>query len=237
MAKNTASVKAIAQAAAKMSATSTASAAEKSPIERFAIALNTYVRDHFDCVEHKEGSSDYFLRKVDLGKGACDYRVKIEKLEAKEGKRAVSKRELYRINPDGSERIVQYGTFKKKYLYNLMMSLVAGKPRKVEKLKIDKDFTRKVAEVIRADRKSFKFENGVLTGKVKDVGAIKLVETVKKLKTGKEQMVRQLFVDGKLTLEGGQLNTIKNAFIHTGATHRTMKEIMADANDAVSDLI
>lgn len=232
--------KAIAQASkvSKNTATATAkAAAPKSKIELFGAALVNFVRSNFACVEHKEGSHDYFLRGVDLGNGVkIDYRLSIAEAPAKEGKRASHKRELYRIDAEGKERLVQFGTFKKKYLYPLMGMVVAGKPSKVSKMVIDKELTGKIADAIRADRKSFKLADGVLSGKVKDVGSFRMVETTKTLKNGKTQLVRQLFIDGVLKLEGGQLGKIKNAFTKVGA-HRTMKDILADANDAVADLI
>ena len=43
-------------------------------------------------------------------------------------------------------------------------------------------------------------------------------------------------ISSELKLEGGQLGRIKNAFCKTGA-HKTMKDIMADAESVVSDLI
>lgn len=235
MTKNTNTAKAI-----KPTATATAAKtpAPTEKIEIFGVALTKFVKEHLDtCVEHAEGSDSYFLRKVDLGKGPSDFEMVITAKEAKEGKRASCKRELYRVNADGSRgRAVQFGVFKKKYLYGLMGMVVSGKVRKVEKMKVDKDLTKKIADAIRADRKAFKLDAGVLTGSVKDLGDIKMVETRKTLKTGKTQLHRQLFVAGKLVLEGGQLGIIKNALVKTGA-HRTMKDILADANDAVSDLI
>lgn len=214
-----------------------AASAPKSKIELFGAALVGYVRSHFDCVEHKESSNEYFLRGVDLGNGnKSDYRMLITAAPAKEGKRATHKRELYRIDADGKERLVQFGTFKKKYLYPLMGMVVSGKPTKVTKMVVDKELTGKIAAAIRADRKAFALKDGVLSGEVKDVGSFRMVESAKTLKNGKTQLVRQLFIDGVLRLEGGQLGKIKNAFIKVGA-RRTMKDILADANDAVSDLV
>ena len=209
--------------------------APKSKIEEFGEALNKYVRANFDkVVEKKDGK--VFLRGVDLGKGKTDFRIEFVAQEAKEGKRASHKRELYRINADGSERIVQFGTFKKKFLYPLMNYCIAGKRPKADKIVIDDALTKKIAEAIRSDRSKFTLDKGVLAGKVKDVGAVKMVETPVALKTGKKQIARQLFIDGKLTLEGGQLGRIMNAFTHRGG-HRSVKDVMAEANEIVSDLI
>lgn len=210
--------------------------APKSQLELFGAALVAYVRAHADCIVKNEDST-YSLKGVDLGKGANDYRLKIELAEPKEGKRASHKRELYRVLPDGKERLVQFGSFKKKYLYPLMGMVVSGKVTKgAGKMVVDNELTKKIADAIRADRKAFTLANGVLTGKVKDVGDIKFTETSKTLKTGKTQLVRQLFIDGALKLEGGQLGRIKNAFTKLGA-HRTMADILKDGNDAISDLI
>ena len=240
---NKTNAKAIAQASkvskntASTAAKAAVASAPKSKIELFGAALVGYVRSHFDCVEHKAGSNEYFLRGVDLGNGnKIDYRLLIADAPAKEGKRASHKRELYRIDADGKERLVQFGTFKKKYLYPLMGMVVSGKPSKVTKMVVDKELTGKIADAIRADRKAFALKDGVLSGKVKDVGSFRMVESTKTLKNGKTQLVRQLFIDGVLKLEGGQLGKIKNAFTKVGA-HRTMKDILADANDAVADLI
>lgn len=228
--------KAIAQAS-KMSETAASNAAPKSKIELFGAALNGFVRSHFDCVEHVEGSDDYFLRKVDLGNGkVVDYRIHMEQAPAKDGVRASHKRDLYRIDEDGKERLVQFGLFKKKLLYPLMNMVVAGRPVKAAKIVVDKKLTGKIADFIRSNRKDFVILNGVLYGSVPGVGSIRLVEAVKTLKTGKTQMVRQLFIDDALKLEGGQLVRVKNAFLKTGG-HRAMKDILADGNDAVSDLI
>lgn len=207
-----------------------------SKLELFGQSLVAYVRSHADCVEKNENGS-FYLRGVDLGKGPCDYRLLIEQAEIKEGKRASHKRELYVQLADGKERLVQFGQYKKKYLYPLMGMVVNDKITKGKvKMVIDKELTSKIADAIRADRKAFSLTDGVLAGKVKDVGDIKFVETSKKLKTGKTQLVRQLFVNGDLKLEGAQLGKLKNAFTKLNS-HRTMADILADGNDAVSDLI
>jgi hypothetical protein len=209
--------------------------APKSKIEEFGEALNKFVRANFDkVVEKKDGK--VFLRGVDLGKGKTDFRIEFIAQEAKEGKRASHKRELYRIDADGKERLVQFGTFKKKYLYPLMNYCIAGKRPKADKIVINDELTKKIAAAIRSDRSKFTLDKGVLAGKVKDVGAVKMVETPVALKTGKKQIARQLFIDGKLTLEGGQLGRIMNAFTHRGG-HRSVKDVMAEANEIVSDLI
>jgi hypothetical protein len=131
---------------------------------------------------------------------------------------------------------VQFGTFKKKYLYPLMNRCIEGRRPKADKIVINDALTKKIAAAIRADRSKFTLDKGVLAGQVKDVGAVKMVETPVKLKTGKTQIDRQLFIDGKLTLEGGQLGRIMNAFTHRGG-HRSVKDVMAEANEIVSDLI
>lgn len=238
--KNTASTKNTLNTAAKAAAkTAKAPKAPAAPLTNkiaiFGDALNKFVRANFaTCVEKKDGK--VYLRNVDLGKGKVDFRVELEKLPAKEGKRAAQKRNLYRIDADGKERLVQFGTFKKKYLYPLMNMVISGKMPKSGKMKVDADLTKKIAAAIRADRKAFTLDKGVLAGKIKDLGDIKLVEKEVTLKTGKKQLARQLFVAGKLTLEGGQLGRIKNAFVKDGA-HKTMKDIMAEAEATVSDLI
>ena len=232
-AKNTASKNTLATAA-KAVANTPKTDAPKSKLELFGEALNKYVRSHFDCVEKKDGK--VYLRKVDLGKGQVDYRVELTACAAKEGKRATQKRNLYRITPEGKELLVQFGNFKKKYLYPLMNMVIAGKLPKSGKMVVDADLTKKIAAAIRADRKAFTLDKGVLAGHVKDVGSIRMVETTRTLKTGKTQLERQLFIDGVLKLEGGQLGRIKNAFTKVGA-HKTMKDIMAEAEDVVSDLI
>lgn len=230
-----ANAKVIAQAS-KMSKSSASSIAAKSKIELFGEALSKFVRSHFDCVEHTAGSNDYFLRNVDLGNGkAMDYRIHFEAHESKDGVRASHKRELYRID-EGKERVVQFGRYKKKLLYPLMNMIIAGRPVKTMKIVVDKALTGKIANAIRSDRSAFKYADGVLTGDVKGVGAIRMVETVRKLKTGKTQLERRLFIDDVLKLEGGQLLKLKNAFVKTG-NHRSMKEILAEGDDAVSDLI
>lgn len=209
----------------------------KTKIEQFGEKLVGYVRSNFSCVEHENGSTDYFLRGVDLGTGAkTDYRMYISAASAKEGKRPSHKRELYRIDENGTERLIQFGSFKKKYLYTLMGMVVAGRPTKSVKMVVDKELTGKIADAIRANRKGFTLADGVLSGNVKGVGTVRMVETKKTLRNGKTQLVRQLFVDDALKLEGGQLGKIKNAFVKTGS-HRTMKQIIAEANDAVSDLV
>jgi len=236
--KNT---KAIAQASkmSKVEASNAVAAVAKAPLsklELFGQSLVAYVRAHADCIEKSEDGS-FYLRKVDLGKGPQDYRLKIEQAEAKEGKRASHKRELYVLLADGKERLVQFGNFKKKYLYPLMGMVVSGKVTKgAGKMVVDPALTKKIAEAIRADRKAFTLADGVLTGKVADVGDIKFTETVKTLKNGKTQLERQLFINGELKLEGGQLGRIKNSFTKIGV-HKTMADILADGNDAVSDLI
>jgi hypothetical protein len=232
-AKNTATKNTLATAA-KAAAKAPKSDAPKTKLELFGEALNKYVRAHFDCVEKKDGK--VYLRKVDLGKGPVDYRVELTACAAKEGKRATQKRNLYRITPEGKELLVQFGTFKKKYLYPLMNMVIAGKLPKSGKMVVDAELTKKIAAAIRADRKAFTLDKGVLAGRVKDVGAIRMVETKRTLKTGKVQLERQLFIDGVLKLEGGQLGRIKNAFTKVGA-HKTMKDIMAEAEATVSDLI
>lgn len=213
-------------------------AADKAPktkLELFGESLNKFVRAHFDeCVEKKDGK--VYLRKVDLGKGPVDYRIELTACSAKEGKRAIQKRNLYRITPEGKELNVQFGTFKKKYLYPLMNMVIAGKLSKSGKMTVDSELTKKIAAAIRADRKTFVLDKGVLAGRVKDVGAIRMVETKRSLKTGKSQLERKLFIDGVLKLEGGQLGRIKNAFTKVGS-HKTMKDIMAEAETVVSDLI
>lgn len=237
---NKTNAKAIAQAS-KMSKNSASTAAKaavasapKTKLELFGEALNKYVRTHFDCVEKKDGK--VYLRKVDLGKGPVDYRVELLASAAKEGKRANQKRNLYRITSEGKELLVQFGTFKKKYLYPLMNMVIAGKLPKSGKMVVDAELTKKIAAAIRADRNAFTLDKGVLAGRVKDVGAIRMVETKRTLKTGKTQLDRQLFIDGVLKLEGGQLGRIKNAYTKVGA-HKTMKDIMAEAEATVSDLI
>lgn len=211
--------------------------APKSKLEMFGEALNKYVRANFENVVKREGDK-VFLRGVDLGKGKTDFRIEFVAQEAKEGKRASHKRELYRINADGSERIVQFGTFKKKYLYPLMNYCISGKRPKSTKdrIVIDDKLTKQIAAEIRANRKAFTLDKGVLAGKIKDLGAIKMVETEKKLKTGKVQIDRRLYINGEFKLEGAQLGRIKNAFTHTGG-HQNMKAVLAEANEAVSDLI
>jgi hypothetical protein len=210
-------------------------AAPKSKIEEFGEALNKFVRANFDkVVEKKDGK--VFLRGVDLGKGKTDFRIEFTEQELKKGTRKSHKRELYRIDADGKERLVQFGTFKKKYLYPLMNRCIEGRRPKADKIVINDALTKKIAAAIRADRSKFTLDKGVLAGQVKDVGAVKMVETPVKLKTGKTQIDRQLFIDGKLTLEGGQLGRIMNAFTHRGG-HRSVKDVMAEANEIVSDLI
>lgn len=209
----------------------------KTKIEQFGEKLVGYVRTNFSCVEHEKGSTDYFLRGVDLGTGVkTDYRMYIGAASMKKGKRPSHKRDLYRIDDNGTERLIQFGNFKKKYLYTLMGMVVAGKPTKATKMVVDKELTSKIADAIRANRKGFTLADGVLSGNVNGVGTVRMVETKKTLRNGKTQLVRQLFVDDALKLEGGQLGKIKNAFVKTGS-HRNMKQIIAEANDAVFDLI
>ena len=228
--------KATAAEKTKKVATKSKSDAPKTKVELFGEALNKFVRANFEtCVEKKDGK--VFLRKVDLGKGPADYRVELVAAEHKEGKRASQKRNLYVIGADGKERLVQFGVFKKKYLYPLMNMVIAGKLTKsTQKLVIDSDLTKKIADAIRADRKAFTLDKGVLAGQIKDIGAVKMTESVRTLKAGKTQLERKLYINGELKLEGGQLGRIKNAFCKTGA-HKTMKDIMADAESVVSDLI
>lgn len=219
----------------KSSSTAIAAAAPKSKFEIFGESICKYVSDHSDCIEPVEGKKEWYLRGVKLnGTTATDFHVVIDEGVSKSG-RKWCKRDMYRV-VDGAEKLVQFGTLKKKYLYKLMLHLVKGSSARVKNV-LDPTLVKQIASAIRSNRDAFKSVNGTITGAVKDVGKIKYTETVKALKTGKKIAVRQLFVDDALKLEGVQLGSIPNAFNHRGRGGKKVAELMAEGEASIADLV
>lgn len=234
MAKNTTNAKVNAQTS-KMSKNEIANAAPaKSKFELFGEGINKYVAEHRDCVEVIEPNKEWLLKGVNLGKGDCDFRVKIVEGVSKSG-RPWCKREMYRIAGE-KETLVQFGTLKKKYLYKLMLNLVKGNAAHVKNV-INPELVKKIASAIRADRSAFTANDDGFTGAIKDLGNIAYKEIAVTQKCGKVVTERQLFVNDQLTLKGVQLGSIANAFNHVGKPARKMADLMAEGEATIDDLI
>lgn len=85
--------------------------------------LKKKIKDSPDDVEHVENG--WIVHGVEMDGETKDYLLSCEPREQKEGKRASFKRDCYRLNEDGSRRVVQFGQDKKNVLYTVFFKLEA----------------------------------------------------------------------------------------------------------------
>lgn len=148
---------------------------------------------------------------VEVDSKVNDYIVKLVAKTGKTGKE-FKKRELYRV-VDGTEQKVELGEYKKEYLYKIVHGLTTTKAPRELLSKSHRDDVMEMRNYIKNHKEDFKFENGVLTGKVPQ-GDFKLIEgNLRPMKNGHKRVFgRQLFINGKLLHEGGGLARLVRAF-------------------------
>lgn len=190
--------------------TKSASKAPMSNREILGMKLKNIVSTNKQSIE-KVGDNAWRFKDVEVDNKVNDYLVRLEAKTGKSGK-TFKKRNLYRI-VDGAEQKVELGEFKKEYLYKIVHNLTNPKAPRELLSKSHRDDVMELRNYIKNHKEDFKFENGVLTGKVPQ-GDFKLIEgNLRPMKNGHKRVFgRQLFINGKLLHEGGGLARLVRAF-------------------------
>lgn len=191
--------------------TKTAVKAPMSNREILGQKLKNIVSTNKQSIEHVDENSWKF-KGVEVDSKVNDYIVRLEAKTGKTGK-TFKKRNLYRI-VDGAEQKVELGEFKKEYLYKIVSGLTSTKAPRVLIQRGNIDEIHAICDYIKDHKDEFKTENGVVTGKVPNIGEIKYtVGAIKPMKNcHKRQFGRKLYVNGDLHSEGGSLFRIDRAF-------------------------
>ncbi|MBO7691278.1 MAG: hypothetical protein J6T10_01425 [Methanobrevibacter sp.] len=148
------------------------------------------------------------LSGVDTGEGSKDYLVKVTKKLGKSGK-YFNKRELYRMDGE-TERMIELGEYKKKYLYPIIKNLVNPPQPRKRQLEMPNSIEEvlKIRDEVKQNFDKFYIdEKGSLHG-MTHLGQMEITAGfVKNMKNNhKRNFGRKMFINGVLTHEGALLD-------------------------------
>lgn len=159
------------------------------------------------------GNREWIFNGLSNGEMTSDYRLVVTDKLGKSG-RTFMNRQLYRKNSDGTEKIVEFGKYKKDYLYKAVHQCISPKKNRV-KLLSNHDLIFKIRDDVRINKTNYHLneETNQITGTCPGVGSIVLfMGTYRAMKNNHHRKFgRELYVDGKLTVQGGDLEAIVEA--------------------------
>lgn len=156
--------------------------------------------------------TEWKFAEIDNGKTVSDYRLAMTDVQGKTGK-VYKKRQLFRINADGTEKAVEFGKLKKCYLYKAFSMLKPKTPR-AHLNNYDRELTAKLRDEVARNKANFSMdENGNING-TSTFGQIHIENgAIKSMKNNHHRNFgRKLYIDNKLVFEGAGLNMIYAAF-------------------------
>lgn len=207
----------------------------KHSIEKFGEAALKAVREgKIHATETKTADGKEFSFKADFGRGENEY---ILSKETVKGKNETTKRELFVVQ-NGVRKPIQFGQFKRKYLYALSYRLENGYKNVKAWEKNDKKFMTELMKDMRANHAAYKKDGNKIVGKCKDQ-IIDLEYNIIKNKAGKNIKKIVLKADGSVKAQGCTCTKLLNAFnspykVRSKADPSAKAKI---ADESVKDLI
>ena len=153
--------------------------------------------------------STWKFQNIDTGSGPTDYIVKVSKKLGKSGK-YFNKRELFRLDSNNSEHMIELGEYKKKYLYPIIKTLANPKQPRKRQLEMPNSIEEvlKIRDEIKTNVNNFHIDdNGSLLG-MTHLGQMEITAGfVKHMKNNHNRNFgRKMFINGVLTHEGALLD-------------------------------
>ena len=135
------------------------------------------------------------------------YRVVVTDKTARSGK-AFNKNDLFVVDKDGNDKVVNLGDWKKKLFYTLVYALRKGKV--FHKIEQNPDKVKAIKADMAANPGNYVLDGDTITGTF-DGKAIAIVRAKKKYKSGKVLSRITLTECGVVTLKGAQLQPLFKA--------------------------